>query len=178
MKDIYKAYFGELQFEDVLTSDKAKELTFIFRNFLNVKTKSNFNDINFGLSSVDKIIKLKKSFYGLLCENLDFGFVDGNKIFNDFFEEFITFTRRIFLKKQEDYEDDIFDINEYRAIFGESDDDDDNDNDDDDNDNDNDNDDDFKNEILNILDTDNETDTDTDNDTDIDSESESDSESD
>ena len=100
LKDLRKAYFGELKFEYVLTSDKAKELTFIFKNFLNVKNKSNFNDINFGLSSVDRIIQLKKNFYGLLCENLDFGFVDGNKIFQDFFEEFITLLVEYFLKKK------------------------------------------------------------------------------
>ena len=88
LRDISKAFFGETQYEDVLTSDKAKELTSIFQNFLNVKMKSNFrnfNDINFGLSSVNKIIKLKTELHYLMCENLDFGFVDGNKIFNDFF---------------------------------------------------------------------------------------------
>ena len=36
LRDISKAFFGETQYEDVLTSDKAKELTSIFKNFLNV----------------------------------------------------------------------------------------------------------------------------------------------
>ena len=127
LQDINKAYFGELQFEDVLTSDNAKELTSIFRNFLNVKTKSNFhnfNDINFGLSSVDRIINLKVDLYHLICEKLYVDFVVDDDEFQDFFEEFITFTRRIFLKNEEDYEDDIFDINEYRDDFEENDDDD------------------------------------------------------
>ena len=161
-KDFNKAFLGETQLEDVFTSDNIKELTSIFRNFLNVKTKCNFHNfdnINFGASSVDNIIQLKKILEAFEYE-IDFGFVVGSsKIFNDFFGEFITFTRRIFLKEEEeDYEDDIFDINEHRALFGEIDDDDDDD-------------DDFKNRILSILDTDNETDSDSDGDSESESES-------
>ena len=126
LRDLSKAYFGETQYEDVFWGDKAKELTSIFKDFLNVKTKSNFrnfNDINFGLSSVDNIIQLKVELYYLICEKLYFDFVVDDDEFQDFFEEFITFTRRIFLKNEEDYENDIFDINEYRDSDVESDDD-------------------------------------------------------
>ena len=156
LRDLSKAYFGETQYEDVFWGDKAKELTSIFKNFLNVKMKcnfNNFNNINFGLSSVDRIIQIKVELYHLMCEKLYIDFVVGDDEFQDFFEEFITFTRRIFLKNEEDYEDDIFDINEYRGDFEE---------------NDNDDDSDFENEILNIINTD----------SDSDGDSESDSESD
>ena len=60
-----------------------------------------------------------------MCERLHTDFVMDNDDFHDFFEEFITFTRRIFLKNQEDYENDIFDEKQ------EYDDDDDDDDDDD-----------------------------------------------
>ena len=126
LRELSKAYLGETQYEDVFWGDKAKELTSIFQNFLNVKTKSNFrnfNDIKFGLSSVDNIIQLKVELYHLICEKLYIDFVVGDDEFQDFFEEFITFTRRIFLKNEEDYENDIFDINEYRDSDVESDDD-------------------------------------------------------
>ena len=123
LKDLSKAFFGETQYEDVFWGDKAKELTSIFKNFLKVKVQSNFNNfnnINFGLSSVDSIIQLKSELYYLMCENLYIDFVVGDDEFQDFFEEFITFTRRIFLKNEENYEDDIFDINEYRGDIAEN----------------------------------------------------------
>lgn len=91
------------------------------------------------MSSVDRIIQLKVELYHLICERLYIDFVVDDDKFQDFFEEFITFTRRIFLKNEEDYEDDIFDINEYRDDFVEN---------DDDND--------FENEILNIINSDSE----------------------
>ena len=122
-KDISKAFFGEIQYEDLFWGDKAKELTSIFKNFLKVKVQSNFNNfnnINFGLSSVDSIIQLKSELYYLMCEKLYIDFVVGDDEFQDFFEEFITFTRRIFLKNEENYEDDIFDINEYRGDIAEN----------------------------------------------------------
>ena len=131
----------EPKYEDVFWGDKAKELTSIFKNFLKVKLQSNFhnfNNINFGLSSVDRIIQLKVELYHLICERLYIDFVVDDDKFQDFFEEFITFTRRIFLKNEEDYEDDIFDINEYRDDFVENDDND------------------FENEILNIINSDSE----------------------
>ena len=123
LKDLSKAFFGETQYEDVFWGDKAKELTSIFKNFLKVKVQSNFNNfnnINFGLSSVDSIIQLKSELYYLMCEKLYIDFVVGDDEFQDFFEEFITFTRRIFLKNEENYEDDIFDINEYRGDIAEN----------------------------------------------------------
>ena len=123
LKDLSKAFFGETQYEDVFWGDKAKELTSIFKNFLKVKVQynfNNFNNINFGLSSVDSIIQLKFDLYYLMCEKLYIDFVIGDNEFHDFFEEFITFTRRIFLKNEEDNEDDIFDINDYRGDFVEN----------------------------------------------------------
>ena len=126
LRDITKAEYAEIPYEDVFFGDKAKELTSIFQNFLNVKLQSNFhnfNSINFGLSSIDSIIELKVNLYHLICEKLYIDFVVDNDEFQDFFEEFITFTRRIFLKNEEDYEKDIFDINEYRGYDIESDDD-------------------------------------------------------
>ena len=123
LKDLSKAFFGETQYEDVFWGDKAKELTSIFKNFLKVKVQSNFNifnNIKFGLSSVDSIIQLKSELYYLMCEKLYIDFVVGDDEFQDFFEEFITFTRRIFLKNEENYEDDIFDINEYRGDIAEN----------------------------------------------------------
>ena len=148
LRNLSKAFFGEIQYEDVFWGDKAKELTKIFKKFLNVKLQSNFhnfNNINFGLSSVFRIIEMKIELYYLMSEKLDVDFIMGDDEFQDFFEEFITFTRRIFLKNEEDYEDDIFDINEYRDDLVE-----------------NDRDRDIENEIFDILDTDTDTDSDSD----------------
>ena len=120
LEDIIKVFFGEKQYEDVFWGDKAKELTSIFKNFLKVKVQSNFNNfnnINFRLSSVDRIIKLKSELYYLMCEKLYTDFVIGDDEFPDFFEEFIIFTHRIFLKKEENYEDDISDIKEYSDSY-------------------------------------------------------------
>ena len=161
LKDLSKAFWGETQYEDVFWGDKAKELTSIFKNFLKVKLQynfHNFNNINFGLSSVDRIIQLKVELYHLICERLYIDFVVDDDKFQDFFEEFITFTRRIFLKNEEDYEDDIFDINEYRDDFVEN---------DDDND--------FENEILNIINSDSEISSGSESESDSESESESES---
>ena len=116
----------EPKYEDIFWSFKAKELTSIFQNFLNVKTKfnfRNFNDIKFGLSSVDRIFQLKVGLYYLICENLHIDFVVSDDKFQDLFEEFITFTRRILLKDEEYYEDDLIDIHEYGDSDVESDDD-------------------------------------------------------
>ena len=145
LKDLSKAFFGEIQYEHVFWGDKAKELTLIFKNFLKVKSNfHNFNNINFGLSSVDSIIQLKIELYYLMCEKLYIDFVVGDNDFHDFFEEFITFTRRIFLKNEEDYKDDFFDIRDDLV------------------ENDRDRDRDIENEILNILDTDSDNDSDND----------------
>ena len=124
LKDLTKAFFGEIQYEHVFWGDKAKELTSIFKNFLKVKVQSNFNNfnnINFGLSSVDSIIQLKTELYYLMCEKLYIDFVVGDDEFQDFFENLIIFTHRIFLKNEENYEDDISDINDYRGDFVEND---------------------------------------------------------
>ena len=156
-KDIEKAEYGEIKYEDILVGDKAKELTSIFQNFLTLKNKhnfTNFNNIDFRLSSVNHIINLKIDLYYLMCEKLYVDFVTEDDRFQDFFEEFITFTRRIFLKKSDDYENDIFDVNDY------SDDDDDNDN--------------FIFSSDSESDRENESESDRDSDSDSDSESESD----
>ena len=103
----------EPKYEDIFWSSKAKELTKIFKDFLQVKMKckfQNFNKLNLRLSSVDKIIELKNVLYYLICVKIHPDFVIDDDEFQDFFEEFITFTRRIFLKNEVDYEDDIYDI--------------------------------------------------------------------
>ena len=160
LRDFCKYCDGKLK--DVLKSDNAKELTSIFKNFLNVKNKYNFDDVNLGLSSVDEMIQLKKN-CDAYQDELEFNNINDDE-FHDFFEEFITFTHRIFLKNEEDYEDDIFDINEHKAIF-------DNDDDDDDDDDDEDDDDDLTIDIINSI-------IDSDSDSESDSDSDSDSESD
>ena len=103
LEDVRKPFYSQNTFEDAFWGDKAKELTKIFKKFLNLKSKSNFhnfNNINFGLSSVFRIIEMKIELYYLMSEKLDVDFIMGDDEFQDFFEEFITFTRRIFLKNE------------------------------------------------------------------------------
>ena len=110
-----KKLIDQLHYEDVFVSSEAKELISIFKNFLKVKKQhnfQNFNNINFRLSSVVNIFNLKCDFYYLMCEKLYTDFVLTNDDFHDFFESFIVFTHRIFLKRsEEEYENDIY---EYR----------------------------------------------------------------
>ena len=111
-KDIDKAGYGEMEYEDLFWGDKVKELTSIFKNFLNMKKKknfTNFNNINIKVSYVEKIIDLKIELYYLITQKLDVDFAFSDEVFHDFFEEFIIFTRRINLKNFEDYENDIYD---------------------------------------------------------------------
>ena len=88
--------------ENDFCNDKVKELTNIFKNFLNIKVKAkfyNFDKINFKLSSINNIFHLKKSFYYHMAYDFDFEYIIHNSIFHDFFENFIIFTHRLFLKK-------------------------------------------------------------------------------
>ena len=113
-KDLEKAKYREMTYEDIFWGDKVKELTSIFKNFLNMKKKhnfTNFNNIDIKVSYVEKIIILKIDLYYLIAEKLYVDFVIGDEVFQDFFEEFIMFTRRINLKNLEDYENDIYDPN-------------------------------------------------------------------
>ena len=115
-KDIDKAEYNEMEYEDIFWGDKVKELTSIFKNFLNMKKKhnfTNFNNIDIKVSYVDKIIILKIDLYYLISEKLHVDFAISDEVFHDFFEEFIMFTRRINLKNFEDYEDDLFDPDIY-----------------------------------------------------------------
>ena len=108
----------EPKYEDIFWSSKAKELTKIFKDFLQVKMKCKFQNIsklNLRLSSFDSILHLRIELYYLIGNKLNPDFIMSDDEFQDFFENFIIFTHRIFLKKEEDYEDDIFDINEYRG---------------------------------------------------------------
>ena len=110
------------KYEDLFWGGKAKDLTSIFKNFLYVKVESNvrnFYKLNIRLSSVVNILQLKYDLYYLMGNNLDPDFIVSDDEFQDFFESFIVFTRRIFLKQEADYEDDIFDINEYRGDIAE-----------------------------------------------------------
>ena len=105
-KDIEEAS-REIAYEDVFVGDKVKDLTSIFKNFLNMKKNfTNFNNIDIKLSYVEKLIELRYELYYLISEKLGFDLAIDD-IFQDFFEEFIMFTRRINLKKIEDYEYDI-----------------------------------------------------------------------
>ena len=113
-KDLDKVEYREMTYEDIFWGDKVKELTSIFKNFLNMKKKhnfTNFNNIDIKLSYVDKIIILKIDLYYLISEKLHVDFAISDEVFHDFFEEFIMFTHRINLKNFEDYEDDTFDPN-------------------------------------------------------------------
>ena len=104
------------KYEDLFWSTKKDELLSIFNNFLKVKTASNFQNfskVNIRLSSVINIIQLKTEIYYLMAFNLDHDFVFSDDDFHDFFESFIVFTHRIFLKNEDYYENDIFDNNRY-----------------------------------------------------------------
>ena len=108
------------EYEPIFWSSKTTELTEIFRNFLEVKIRrkfQNFSKLDFKLSSVNFIHELKGEMYYLISNKLNPDFVLSDDEFQDLFENLIVFTHRIFLKKEEDYEDDIFDINEYRGNF-------------------------------------------------------------
>ena len=113
-KDLDKFEYHEMDYEDIFWGDKVKELTYIFKNFLNMKKKhnfTNFNNIHIKVSYVEKLILLKIDLYYLIAEKLHVDFVINDEEFQDFFEEFIMFTRRINLKNFEDYEDDLFNPN-------------------------------------------------------------------
>ena len=113
-KDLDKVDYGENEYEYIFWGDKVKELTSIFKNFLNMKKKhnfTNFNNIDIKVSYVEKLIVLKINLYYLMVEKIDVDFAVSDEVFHDFFEEFIMFTRRINLKNFEDYENDIYDPN-------------------------------------------------------------------
>ena len=113
-KDLDKFEYHEMDYEDIFWGDKVKELTYIFKNFLNMKKKhnfTNFNNIDIKVSYVEKLIILKSNLYYFISEKLHVDFVISDEVFQDFFEEFIMFTRRINLKNFEDYEYDTFDPN-------------------------------------------------------------------
>ena len=126
-KDIDKAEYREMTYEDIFWGDKVKELTSIFKNFLNMKKKhnfTNFSNIDIKVSYVENIISLKIDLYYLIAEKLYVDFAVSDEVFHDFFEEFIIFTRRINLKDFEDYENDIYDpnfIGDNVVIFSDSD---------------------------------------------------------
>ena len=133
-KDIDKVEYNEMDYEDLFWGDKVKELTSIFKNFLNMKKKknfTNFSNIDIKVSYVEKIIDLKIDLYYIITQKLDVDFAVSDEVFHDFFEEFIIFTRRINLKNFEDYENDIYDpnfINDNVVILGDIDSDSDNEN--------------------------------------------------
>ena len=76
----------------------------------------NISQLKFKLSAVDKIIQLRADLYFFMGDSFyaDF-FHDGD--FQDFFENFIIFTNSVKIKKEEDFEDDLFNKDDFRGTY-------------------------------------------------------------
>ena len=101
--------------EDIFSSKEAEKLSKIFKDFLQVKNKckfQNFSNLNLRLSSVEGFFELKECLYSLINSNRTDFHIEDDDDFRDFFETFIVFTHRTFIKVTEDYENDIYYVSE------------------------------------------------------------------
>ena len=108
--------------DKVFLSQSAKKLIQDLKNVLEAQRVGKFQNIsnlNFKLSAVEKIITLRIDLYSVMVNYLDVDFVVGDEEFQDFFENFIIFTNSTNIKYEENFEDDTFDINDYRGTYTE-----------------------------------------------------------
>ena len=98
-------------FEKVFSSPRAKALIEHFKNVLEAQKigkLQNISQLKFKLSAVYKIIDLKMDLYYFLGTGQHSDFVISDDDFQDFFENFIIFTKNVNIKKEEDFEDDLY----------------------------------------------------------------------
>ena len=110
--------------EEVFWSFKPKALIKDFKNVLEAQKVGKFQNISklkFKLSAVEEIIKLRLDLYYIIGYILNADFIMGDDEFQDFFENFIIFTNSTNIKYEENFEDDTFDINDYRGSYTEND---------------------------------------------------------
>ena len=98
-------------FEKVFSSPRAKALIEHFKNVLEAQKigkLQNISQLKFKLSAVYKIIDLRMDLYYQMGNKFYTDFVISDDDFQDFFENFIIFTRNVNFKNEEDFEDDLY----------------------------------------------------------------------
>ena len=113
--DFSKMLDETTSFEKVFWSSLAKTLTEHFKNVLEAQKMGklqNISKLKFKLSAVDKIVQLRIDLYYLMGNSFYPDFFSDDE-FQDFFENFIIFTNNVNIKYEENFEDDLFDINDY-----------------------------------------------------------------
>ena len=102
-------------FEKVFWSSRARALINHFKDVLEAQKMGklqNISKLKFKLSAVYKIINLRNDLYFHIGNTFYADFFSDDE-FQDFFENFIIFTNNVKIKNEEDFEDDLFDINAY-----------------------------------------------------------------
>ena len=97
-------------FEKVFSSPRAKALIEHFKNVLEAQKMGklqNISKLKFKLSVVEKIIELRIHIY-LNMGNVFYSDYLLDDDFQDFFENFIIFTKNVNIKNEEDFEDDLY----------------------------------------------------------------------
>ena len=102
---------------ELFCSKRATALIENFNNILELQKLGklqNFRDLKFKLSVVEKIFILRLNLYYSSHTEYE----DEN--FQDFFESFIVFFKNVIIKKEEDFENDVYtrDIITYNNFFG------------------------------------------------------------
>ena len=101
-------------FEKVFSSSRAKALIRHFKNVLEaqkVGKLQNISQLKFKLSAVEKIIDLRIHIY-LNMGNVFYSDYLLDDEFQDFFENLIIFTNNVNIKNEEDFEDDLYNIDD------------------------------------------------------------------
>ena len=102
-------------FEKVFWSSRARALIEHFKDVLEAQKMGklqNISKLKFKLSAVYKIIDLRIDLYFHMGNTFYADFFADDE-FQDFFENFIIFTNNVNIKYEENFEDDLFDINDY-----------------------------------------------------------------
>ena len=111
------------EYEEVFWSYKPKALIRDFKNVLEAQKRGglqNISKLKFKLSAVYKIVQLRLDLYYIIGNNLNADFIMSDDEFQDFFETLIIFTNNTNIKKEDDFEDDLFDINDFKGTFTEN----------------------------------------------------------
>ena len=101
-------------FEKVFSSPRAKTLIEHFKNVLEAQKMGklqNISQLKFKLSVVEQIIELRIHIY-LNMGNVFYSDYLLDEDFQDFFENLIIFTNNTNIKNEEDFEDDIYNIDD------------------------------------------------------------------
>ena len=101
-------------FEKVFSSSRAKALIRDFKNVLEAQKigkLQNISKLKFKLSVVEQIIELRIHIY-LNMGNVFYSDYLLDEDFQDFFENLIIFTNNVNIKNEEDFEDDIYNIDD------------------------------------------------------------------